>query len=158
MSKSKNYKSLCKVNWLSFCCFWTSQKIGSHFAGFEESQNWSYSKTPLGKIGCLVNLHLLAYFLTLCLSIQFFYLTPFSQHSQLGYLWLPCPHFAALAWLTGRHAIPLVTKCFPPNPCLGKQRISLGVDLVRLRISLGVAIILSMCLSSHTKFDCNQLD
>ena len=33
----------------------------------------------------------------------------------------------------------LVTKCFPPNPYLGKRR-----------ISLGVTSILSMCLHSHT--------
>ena len=37
-------------------------------------------------------------------------------HSQLGRLWLPTPHCAAPVWLTGRHAIPLVTRCFPPYP------------------------------------------
>ena len=40
---------------------------------------------------------------------------------------------------TGRQSMPLVTKCFPPNPYLGKQR-----------ISPGVTTILSMCLCSHT--------
>ena len=111
-----------------------------------------------------------------------FWLTPFSQHSQLDHFWLPTPDYAAPVWLTGRHATPLVTRCFPPqlltpsltlpwasarfldpfyafslahcrlasnssppNPCLGKQG-----------ISLGVAIILSMCLCSHTYLDPNQ--
>ena len=72
--------------------------------------------------------------------------TSLSQHSQLGYLWLPTPHCAALVWLTGHHGIPLVTKCFQSNPYLGKQR-----------ISLWIASILSMYLCSHTKLDCNQL-
>ena len=47
-----------------------------------------------------------------------------SQHSQLGYIWLSTPHCTATMWLTGRYATPLVTRWFPPNPCLGKQRIS----------------------------------
>ena len=33
---------------------------------------------------------------TFCLGIQFFDSSSFSQHSQLGYLWLPTPHCAAL--------------------------------------------------------------
>ena len=52
------------------------------------------NKTPLGETGCLSNLYFL---LTGCSGIQFFFLfTPLSQHSQLGYLWLPNPHCAAL--------------------------------------------------------------
>ena len=31
-----------------------------------------------------------------CSDIQSLHSTPFSQHSQLGYLWLPTPHCAAL--------------------------------------------------------------
>ena len=80
--------------------------------------------------GCLI------FFIVQALS---FLIHPLSQQSQLGYLLLPTPHCAALVRLTGCHAIPLVTKCFPPKPCLGKQR-----------IFLGVAVILSMCLCSHT--------
>ena len=53
-----------------------------------------------------------------CSRSQSFDSPPFSQHSQLGYLWLPTLHCAALAWLTGYHAMPAVTQCFPPNPYL----------------------------------------
>ena len=53
----------------------------------------SLNKTPLGETGCLSNPYFL---LTGCLGIQFLSFTPLSQHSQLGYLWLPTPHFAAL--------------------------------------------------------------
>ena len=34
-----------------------------------------------------------------------------------------------LVWLTGRHAVPLVTKCFPPNSYLREQRIDLGWEV-----------------------------
>ena len=34
--------------------------------------------------------------LTGCLGIQFFYLPPFFQHRQLGYICLPTPHCAAI--------------------------------------------------------------
>ena len=96
----------------------------------------SLNKTPLGETGCLGNP---LFLFTGCLGIQFFDSPPFSQQSQLHYLWLPIPYCAALLWLTRCHAIPLVTKSFPLNPYLGKQG-----------ISLGVASILSMCLCSHT--------
>ena len=49
-------------------------------------------KTPLGETGCLSNPYFL---LTGSSSIQFFN-HHLSQHSQLGYLWLPTPHCAAL--------------------------------------------------------------
>ena len=104
--------------------------------------NFNLNKTPLEETGFLGNSYFL---LTGCLSIQFFD-SPLSQHSQLDYLWLPTSHCAALVWLTGHHAIPLVTKCFPPNPYLGKQK-----------FSTGVASILSMYLCSRTYLDCNQL-
>ena len=54
-------------------------------------------KTPLGETGCSGN----PYFLTGYLSIQFFDSPSFSPAS---------------VWLTGRHATPLITKCFSPNP------------------------------------------
>ena len=41
---------------------------------------------------------------------------PLSQHSQLCSPWLPTPNCAALTWLTGCHAMPGVTKCFPSSP------------------------------------------
>ena len=58
-----------------------------------KSLRWPY-KTPLGETGCLSNPYFL---LTGCLGIQFFDSPPLSQHSQLGYCWLPTPHCAALA-------------------------------------------------------------
>ena len=62
-----------------------------------------------------------------------------SQHSQLGYLWLPNHHCVAPVWLKGHHVIPFVIKCFPPNPYPGKQRISLGVTSI-------LSICLCLCL------------
>ena len=53
----------------------------------------NFNKTPLGKTGCLCNPYVL---LTGCLGLQFFLFTSLSQHSQLGHLWLPTPHCAAL--------------------------------------------------------------
>ena len=50
-----------------------------------------------------------------CSGIQFFYSFPFSQHSQLGHLWLPTPHGAVPVWLTGRYGTPSVTSYFPPS-------------------------------------------
>ena len=51
----------------------------------------------------------------------------------------PTPPFDSPVWLAGRHALSAIIRCFPPNPYLRKQR-----------ISLGVASILSMCLCSRT--------
>ena len=47
------------------------------------------------------------------LSIQFF---DSPKHSQLGYLWLPTPHYAAPMRLTGYYTASLVTRCFPTQP------------------------------------------
>ena len=44
-----------------------------------------------------------------------FWFTPFSQHSQLGYLWLPTSNCAAPVLLTGCYTSPVVTWCLPPN-------------------------------------------
>ena len=52
--------------------------------------------------------------------------TDFKQHSQSGHIWLPTPHCAALVWLRGRHATPLVTRYFPPilyRECYGFERV-----------------------------------
>ena len=48
--------------------------------------------------------------MTGCWGIQFFDSPPFSQHSQLGYLWLPTPYSAALVWVTGSVA-PKLLNC-----------------------------------------------
>ena len=53
---------------------------------------FSLNKTPLGETGCLSNPYFL---LTGSSGIQFL-IHPLSQHSQVGYLWLPTPHCAAL--------------------------------------------------------------
>ena len=73
---------------------------------------FSLCKAPLGETGCLGNPYFL---LSGCLSIQFFDSPPFSQHSQLGCLWLPTPDCAAPMWPTQRHATPLVTRYIPPQ-------------------------------------------
>ena len=98
-------------------------------------------KTPLGETGCSGN-HFL---FTGCLSIQFFDSPPFPNtvsQAAFGYLPLTVQHLCDL-----RDAIPhhWSTNASHPTPYLGKQR-----------ISLGVAIILSMCLCPHTQLDCNQ--
>ena len=85
---------------------------------------FSLNKTPLGETGCLENLYFL---LTGCLSIQFFDLPPFSQHSQLDFLWLPTLDCAARAWLTGRHSTPLVTRCFPLQPLTSSFTLSWAI-------------------------------
>ena len=59
---------------------------------------------------------------TCCLSIQIFDSPPFCQHSQLGHLWLPTPHFAGPMLLTGCHSTPE----FPPilyHECYGFERV-----------------------------------
>ena len=99
---------------------------------------FSLCKTPFGETGCLDNL---------CFCLLVAYASSFLIHPTQS-VRLPMvitPHCAAPVWLTGHYTVPLVTRCFPPNPYLGKQR-----------ISLGVAIILSICLCSHTWLDCNQ--
>ena len=83
-------------------------------------------KTSLGETGCLGNPYLICWL---------------PKHP----VFLFTPHSAAPVWLAGHYATPLVTGCFPPWP------IPRG-----WRISLGVAIILGICLCSHTYLDCNQ--
>ena len=71
---------------------------------------FSLCKTPLGETGCLGNPYFL---LTACLSIQFFDSPPFLNtvsYSAFGYLPLTVQH------LTGRNAMPLVTRCFTTQP------------------------------------------
>ena len=68
--------------------------------------NFSLCKTSLGEARCLGNFYFL---LTGCLSIQCF---DSPRHSQLGHLWLPTPHCAALVWhanampSSGHQALP----------------------------------------------------
>ena len=111
-----------------------SRLMDGHFAVFGQVKNWPYSKTPEGETGCLSNflgnlsmppaLHpgfsdllrsppalrstLTTFDCLLFLIVQAssFLIHPLSQHSQLGYLWLPTPHCVASLWLTGHHAVP----------------------------------------------------
>ena len=53
---------------------------------------FNLNKTPLGEIGCLSN----RYFYLLVAQASSFLIHTLSPHSQLGYLWLPTPHCAAL--------------------------------------------------------------
>ena len=67
------------------CCSWMA-------APKQPLLTLSLCKSPLGEPRCLGN----PYFVFAgCLSIQFFDSPPFSQHNQLGHLWLPTPHCAA---------------------------------------------------------------
>ena len=91
--------------------------IDGHFANFGQVKNWPYSKTPFGENGCLSNF--LGYLsmppallpglsdlwrsppalssnlttfdclLFLIVYASSFLIYPFSQHSQLGYFWVP---------------------------------------------------------------------
>ena len=133
---------------------------------------FSLCKTPLGENRCLGNPYIL---LTGCLSIQFLIHLPFPNtvsYTAFGYLLLTVQHLCDLRdamlchWSPGAshpvfNIIPHLSVSYcrvftpisyfqpsssqsdlrlcPPNPYIGKQR-----------ISLGLAIILSMCLRSHT--------
>ena len=55
-----------------------------------------------------------------------FWLTSFSQHSQLGYLWLSFSNCAAPVLLTGCYNIPVVAWYFPPNPPREAEDFSIG--------------------------------
>ena len=70
-----------------------------------------------------------------CSSVQFFNSPPIPKHGRPGHLWYPTTRCVVLVWLTGRHATIFFTKYFPPN-----------LYLERLKVSLGVASILKMCL------------
>ena len=59
-----------------------------------------------------------------CLNIQFFNSTPFPKNSEATFDTSP------LVLLKGCLATLLVTKYLPPNSYLGKQRISLGVEMI----------------------------
>ena len=74
-----------------------------------------------------------------CSSIQFFDSPPFSQQSHLGYLCLLAPHFAGTC-------VTYITLCHASDhQVLPTQPLPREAQDVH-----GVAIILSMCLCSHT--------
>ena len=143
--------TLGKLRLLVILLIWASQKLTLQQNPLR--RNWmseEFSRLLIHAIGSLpwllrsVKVSTSSELLPQLLSIAYFswlfrhpvfWFTLLSQHSQLGYLWLPVPHCKAPVWPTWHHAMPAVTRCFLPNPCLGKQR-----------ISIWVAIILSICL------------
>ena len=86
---------------------------------WEKVDAWAFSFWKLG--------HLVFWFTSLLLN------------SQLDCSWLPTPHCAVLCDLQGIIPSQWSPSAFYPTPCLGRQR-----------ISLGVAIFLSICLCSRT--------
>ena len=89
---------------------------------------------------------------TSCSSIQFFNLPPsLNTVSEAGSLWQPTTHRSLqrivqhLCELWDSMPYHWTSSVSHSNPCLGKQR-----------NSLGVASILSMCLCSHTAFISHQ--
>ena len=96
-------------------------------------------KTSLGETGCIGN----PYFYLLVAYASSFLIRPNTvSQATYGYLPLTVQHLCDLRDTMPRHWSPGASH---PNPYLGKQR-----------ISLGVAIILGICLCSHTQLDCNQ--
>ena len=95
-------------------------------------------KALLGETGCLGNPSFIYWFPKH--PVLLFTLTQSVRLPMVTYPWL-CST-CDLRDTMPRHWSPVA---FHPNLYLGKQR-----------ISLGVAIILSICLRSHTYLDCNQ--
>ena len=97
-----------------------------------------FYKAPLGETGCLGNTYFIYWF-----SKHPVFLFTLTQSVRLPMVTYPSlcstcdlPDTMLCHWSPGASH---------PNIYLGKWR-----------ISLGVAIILSMCLRSHTQLDCNQ--
>ena len=87
-----------------------SKNNNSHFANFEQVIKFK---------SCFADFEQVFFF-----PFSFFFLNAYASsflihlpfpNSQSAYLWLPTPHCAAPVWLTGRYAMPLVTRYFPPN-------------------------------------------
>ena len=57
-------------------------------------------KRPKEKLDALLFYYLLA-------AQASSFLIHHSEHNKLGHTWYAAPHFAALVWLMGYHAIPL---------------------------------------------------
>ena len=98
-----------------------------------------FKSFPLRETGCLGNLY--AYVLV-ALASRFLIHPYLVSQVTSGYLLLTVQHLCNLRDAMTR---PLVTRYFPPNLYLGKQR-----------ISLVVAMILVIFLCSHTQLECNQ--
>ena len=96
-------------------------------------------KTPLGETGCIGN----PYFYLLVAYASSFLIRPNTvSQATYGYLPLTVQHLCDLQDIMPRHWSPGASH---PYPYLGEWR-----------ISLGVAMILGICLCSHTQLDCNQ--
>ena len=105
----------------------------------------SLCKTPLGETGCLGN----PYFIHRLPKhpVFLFTLTPYTaSQANYGYLPLtvqPCVTYRTLCHAIGHQLLPTLAATLPLY--LGKKR-----------ISLRVAISLSMYLCPHIQLDCNQ--
>ena len=96
-------------------------------------------KTTLGETGCIGYSYI---YLLVAFASRFLIHPKTVSQAIYGYLSLTVQYLCDLRDTMPRHWSPGASQ---PNPYLGKQR-----------ISLGVAIILSTCLRSHTQLDCNQ--
>ena len=129
----------------------------------------SLCKTPLGETGCLGN----PYFTYWLPKHPVFWFTlTLTQSVRLPMV--TYPSLCSTWWLTGHYATPEVTTCFPPNPVIPHSSVDYHqvfkpilyfqsgpsqsdlrlyptpLYLGKQRISLGVTIILSMCLCPPT--------
>ena len=156
------------ASWMAAPSMALSKAINAgYFADFEQIKNLHYSKTPLGETGCLSNfLDYLSMssalhpgFSDLRRSPPALSSTPTAFSCLISWLFRHPVFWFTSLFLTQSVRLSLltypsmcssyvtcrmpcyarVTKHFPPNPYLERHR-----------VSLGVAIILAMCLSSHT--------
>ena len=104
------------------------------------SNLYIFYKTPLAETECFHNPYFI-YWLPKHLYKYLIHPNTVSQ-ATYGYLPLSLQHLCDLQDTMPRHWLPGVSH---PNPILGKWR-----------TSLVVAIILSVCLCSHSQLDCNQ--
>ena len=109
----------------AWATFWASYLCHQH------SNLASQTYENLYQVWALLQLHLVAYFSRL-FKYPVFGFSPFLK--TIGE-----QHCAAPVWLTGCYVTPWVTRSFPPNTYLERQR-----------ISAEEASILSMYLCSHT--------
>ena len=111
------------VSWWSFCWHWWSQELMVILLILQKS-NLTLQQNSHRPVKVSTNSELYPDYFRLptfldCSGIQFFDSPP--QHSQLRYPWLPASHCVAPVWLTEYHTMLAVTRCFPPNPYLGKE-------------------------------------
>ena len=142
-----------QVNWL-FCWLWTGQKLSSYFHDFEQVKNLKVILLTLDK--SKIKLTTKLPWEKLCIFFFFFSLaiTSCHRHSTLAsqncedlhQLWLYLTTRLFFKCLGIQFLIGSLVTYGMPYHARGHQHSYLG----KQRISLGVAIILSMCLCPHT--------